>query len=63
MWRHDPEKYARDNYRAALAHLQTGADFVNTNIPRGHVHEDWTVDELMAKIEKGEPIEFDGDWS
>ncbi|ETS78337.1 hypothetical protein PFICI_10399 [Pestalotiopsis fici W106-1] len=63
MWRHEPEKYAYDNYHPALEHLQNGAEFANTNIPRGHVHEDWTVDELMAKIEKGEPIEFDGDWS
>ncbi|KAJ5082899.1 hypothetical protein N7532_011942 [Penicillium argentinense] len=34
-WKHDPEKYAIDNYGKALEHLNNGAPFQNTNLPRG----------------------------
>ncbi|KAK6082189.1 FAD binding domain protein [Seiridium cupressi] len=61
--RHDPEKYVYENYSKALDHLKNGAQFLNTNIPPGHTHEDWTVDELLAKIDEGESIVFNGDWS
>ncbi|KAK9413155.1 putative FAD-binding domain-containing protein [Seiridium unicorne] len=63
MWGHDPEKYVYENYSKALDHLKNGAQFLNTNIPPGHTHEDCTVDELLAKIDEGESIVFNGDWS
>lgn len=63
LWGHDPETYVRENFCKALDHLQKGAPFQNTNIPPGHVYEEWAVDKLMARVEKNEPLELGGDWS
>ncbi|KAI0601142.1 putative monooxygenase, partial [Biscogniauxia sp. FL1348] len=63
IWKHDAEKYARDNYSKALDHLQNGTAFLNTNIPPGYTYEPWLVDDLMADLEAGRPIKFAGDWS
>lgn len=63
IWAHDPEQYVYDKFAAALDHLQTGAPFQNTNIPPGYVHAPWSVDQLMAEIDEGKSLDFDGDWS
>lgn len=63
IWAHDPEKYAYDNYGKALDHVRSGAPFQNTNIPPGYVHRPWSVDQVMADIEAGKPLELEGDWS
>ncbi|KAK6822017.1 hypothetical protein PG987_014842 [Apiospora arundinis] len=63
LWKHDPEKYVHENFGKALDHLQKGNPFQNTNIPPGYVHEEWSVDELMARVEKNEPLNLGGDWS
>ena len=62
MLEHDPEQYAIENYQSALAHLQTGAAFKNTNIPPGVVYTPWTIDGLLEAQAKGEPTVLDGDW-
>ena len=60
---HDPEAYALENYEAALAHLQNGEPFQNTNTPPGMVYKPWTIDSLIEAQEKGEPTVLDGDWN
>ncbi|KAJ5296099.1 hypothetical protein PENANT_c021G02786 [Penicillium antarcticum] len=62
IWRHDPERYAVENYVKVLAHLVDGMPFSNTNTPPGHVYKPWTIDELLSAKERGEEIELDGDW-
>ena len=44
----DAEQYAKDNFEPAVASLKTGTPFTSTNIPEGHVHEDWTIETMMA---------------
>ncbi|KAK7992588.1 hypothetical protein PG988_001382 [Apiospora saccharicola] len=63
LWGHNPEMYVCDNFHKALDHLQRGTPFQNTNIPPGYVHEEWAVDELMARVERNEPLNLGGDWS
>ena len=41
-------KYAEDNYEAIISHIQKGTPFSSSNIPPGHVHKDWTVNEMLA---------------
>jgi hypothetical protein len=45
----DAEKYAYDNYDAVVAHFEKGTPFINTNLPEGYVHEDWTIDTMLEK--------------
>lgn len=63
IWKHDPEEYVYGNFTQALDHLQNGTPFQNTNIPPGYVHKSWSVDQVMADIEEGKPVELEGDWS
>ncbi|KAI1327941.1 FAD/NAD(P)-binding domain-containing protein [Xylariaceae sp. FL0255] len=65
IWQHTPEAYAREQFKAALDHLQSGAPFENTNLPPGHMFEDWTVDDEMKKQVAGIPSDLmsNGDWS
>ncbi|KAH7394850.1 hypothetical protein BKA66DRAFT_509595 [Pyrenochaeta sp. MPI-SDFR-AT-0127] len=44
---HDARKYARDNFEGVVHHLRNGTPFVSTNVPKGHVHEEWTVEALL----------------
>jgi hypothetical protein len=44
---HDARKYARDNFEGVVRHLRNGTPFVSTNVPKGHVHEEWTVEALL----------------
>jgi hypothetical protein len=45
----DAEKYAYDNYEAVISHVENGTPFTNTNLPEDYVHEDWTIDSMLAK--------------
>jgi len=60
---HDAEIYAYDNYGKALFHILTGTPFQNTNIPPGYTYNPWNIEEIMSKIDSGEVLRFDGDWS
>ncbi|OKL62091.1 hypothetical protein UA08_02977 [Talaromyces atroroseus] len=62
IWKHDPEQYAIENYEKALANLTSGVEFVNTNIPPGHVCRPWTIDEVLKAKETGKEVVLDGDW-
>jgi len=50
MWLNgiDAQSYAQENFDGVVAHLQSRAPFTSTNIPEGHIHEDWTIDEMLA---------------
>lgn len=60
---HDPEKYAEENYGAALQCLEQGQTWVNTNTPPGMTYTPWTIDTLLEAQERGEPTVLDGDWA
>ncbi|KAJ5809706.1 uncharacterized protein N7503_001924 [Penicillium pulvis] len=62
IWQHDPEQYAIANYSKALANLDIGSPFDNTNIPAGYVYQPWTIDELLKSMEVGEEIVLKGNW-
>ena len=62
VWDHDAEKYAYDNYEAALKHLEGQGEFTNTNIPPGYEYKPWDVDELLRLIADGKRIEVNGNW-
>lgn len=63
MVMHDSEKYAYAHYGDTLNHIFSGAPFKARNIPLGYIHKQWTIKELMDKVERGEKIHFEGDWS
>lgn len=44
----DAEEYALRRVDEVVAHLETGAPFTSSNVPEGYVHEDWTIDEMLA---------------
>lgn len=46
---HDPEQYAVHNFWAALAHLQDGTEFKNTNVPLELTYWPWTMETLLAE--------------
>ena len=59
-WIHnsDAEAYAHNNFESVLAHLENGVPFTSTNLPAGYVHEDWTIDTMLAREGK----QADGDF-
>lgn len=56
LYAHDPEKYAYERCDEAVESVRSGKLFVSTNTPPGHVHEDWTVEMMMA-LEKQQATE------
>jgi len=63
--RHDPEKYAYENYRACAEHLlggKTEKPFVNTNSVPGYEYVPWTVEELLAAQDGGVSVPDKGEW-
>ena len=44
----DAGDYASRRCKEVIAHLLNGAAFTSTNIPDGFVHEDWTIEEMLA---------------
>ena len=63
--RHDPEKYACENYHACAEHLLLGGEkkpFVNTNSVPGYTYEPWTVAELLAAQDGGVSVADRGEW-
>ena len=63
LLRHDPEKYAYENYNKCAEHLLKGVPFQNTNAVPGYTYKPWTVKELLHASECGKPVEDEGDWS
>lgn len=59
---HNPAQYALDNYHQALAHLELGTEFKNTNVPPGMIYAPWTIDDLLVAHADGKPTVLSGDW-
>ncbi len=39
--------------------VKKGTPFVSTNVPKGHVHQEWTADDIVAmQKEKGKEAAF-----
>ncbi|KAJ2986410.1 hypothetical protein NUW58_g5043 [Xylaria curta] len=68
IWKHDPEKYAYDNYDAMAETVKQGIPFdqVNTvppNYPPGYRYKPWNIDQIMEDAREGRPIDLgDGEW-
>ncbi|KZL73029.1 FAD-binding domain protein [Colletotrichum tofieldiae] len=65
IWAHDPELYAKDNYEAARAAIETTTSFENSNLPPGHKWEPWTMAEELEKEASGvffQDLKTNGDW-
>jgi hypothetical protein len=61
--RHDPEKYALENYHACAQHLLgENPSFVNRNSVPGYEYVPWTVEELLAAQDSGVILKDSGDW-
>ncbi|KAH8703358.1 hypothetical protein BGW36DRAFT_457652 [Talaromyces proteolyticus] len=65
LFQHDPESYVYEKYGQAFAHLATGAEFRNTNFPKGHNFRPWTIEEVHEDVLAGKSVAqlLDGDWS
>ncbi|KAH7110711.1 hypothetical protein EDB81DRAFT_831495 [Dactylonectria macrodidyma] len=48
LYTFDAAGYARKRLSEAVESVKTGSNFKSTNVPEGHVHEDWTVEMMMA---------------
>lgn len=60
---YDSEKYTYAHYGEVLNNLFSGAPFEAKNIPPGYAYKQWTIKEMMDKVERGEKLFFEGDWS
>lgn len=63
IWAHNAERYAYDNYGKALTSLVDGTPFENTNLPPGYRYKPWSLHELYDRIDRGEEVSFEGEWS
>ncbi len=65
LFQHDPEAYVHEKYGQAFAHLVSGAEFHNTNLPLGHKFRPWTIEEVHEDARNGKSVVdfLDGDWS
>jgi hypothetical protein len=49
LYGHDAEQYAKDRADDVVKSIQDPSiPFRSTNIPEDHVHEDWTVEMMLA---------------
>ncbi|KAH7351465.1 hypothetical protein BKA66DRAFT_575559 [Pyrenochaeta sp. MPI-SDFR-AT-0127] len=46
---HDAEQYADTQFDKVVEHLSSGSSFKSSNIPEGHVHQDWTIQEMLVR--------------
>ncbi|RSL87767.1 hypothetical protein CEP52_015424 [Fusarium oligoseptatum] len=53
MWLNnfDAEEYAEKRLSEVVESVKSGSPFKSSNLPEGHIHEDWTV-EMMMELEK-----------
>ncbi|KAL3434920.1 hypothetical protein BDV09DRAFT_204410 [Aspergillus tetrazonus] len=62
LLKHDPEKYAYENYEKCKNFLLHGEPFANTNAVPGYTYKPWTVKELLEASEKGKAVLDEGEW-
>lgn len=48
LYCHDAEKYAYDRCDDAIKSISYDTPFKSTNLPDDYVHEEWTVEMMMA---------------
>ncbi|KAM5383739.1 hypothetical protein ACJZ2D_001728 [Fusarium nematophilum] len=48
LYSFDAEGYADNRLSEVVQSVKGGSPFKSTNLPEGHVHEDWTVESMMA---------------
>jgi hypothetical protein len=60
IWAHKPEEYAGEKYAECLEFLQQGKgeEFVNTNIPPGHLYHPWSLASENERMRNHEPSEL-----
>lgn len=65
MWSHLPEQYAADHYWDALTAIRAGKAFENTNLPPGHVFEDFSMEQELKrqKLKTPSGLKKNGDWT
>lgn len=64
IFSHDPEEYTVKNYKeAAECVVKEGRGWVNTNIPKGYVPVEWSLEEVLEREREGKGVELEGDWS
>ncbi|KAH6857083.1 putative monooxygenase [Chaetomium sp. MPI-CAGE-AT-0009] len=66
LWQHNAERYATANFEAARQSVELGSVFRNTNLPRGHVFEDWTMESELEKEKAGifvQDLKTNGEWT
>ncbi|ORY71532.1 uncharacterized protein BCR38DRAFT_330092 [Pseudomassariella vexata] len=68
VWSHDPETYAHDNYDRCIESMRNHVpmdqdDVIPPNYPPGYKYVPWNIDEIMANLEKGIPVQLgSGNW-
>ncbi|KAI1841050.1 hypothetical protein JX266_012769 [Neoarthrinium moseri] len=65
LWSHRADAYATANYQKAKEHLEGKSTFENTNLPPGHVPEQWTLEGEVEREKQGRTVDLraNGDWS
>lgn len=54
IYRHDPEQYAVENFKACAEHILSGTPFENTNTPDDYVYTPWTIEGLLEAQARGD---------
>jgi len=49
LYDHDAESYTVSRWTDVVAHITEGTPFTSTNIPKGYIHEDWSVASVMEQ--------------
>ncbi|KAK3361469.1 hypothetical protein B0T24DRAFT_585124 [Lasiosphaeria ovina] len=68
VWGHDPEKYAYEVYDRVVESMRKGVPFgqddsVPPNYPPGYRYEPWSIEEIMADMRSGKPVNLgSGNW-
>lgn len=68
VWKHDPEKYAYENFEKMAATIDDGVPFdqvdtVPPNYPLGYRYTPWSIDQIMEDVRNGKPVELgEGNW-
>ncbi|KAF2154544.1 FAD/NAD(P)-binding domain-containing protein [Myriangium duriaei CBS 260.36] len=65
IWSHDPESYAYENYDKVIESMKQGIKMedeenVPPNYPPGYKYEPWSIDDIMADMQAGRPVELGG---
>ncbi|KAF3009193.1 hypothetical protein E8E14_006151 [Neopestalotiopsis sp. 37M] len=54
----DASEYAEEKFKEVKSYLEKGTPFTSTNVPPGHVHKDWSIEEMLSHEGKAVATEF-----